>query len=431
MSYNKHGNTIITAYITHIGAGGDGAGVHEGKPVYIPKTAPGDVVEALIQKETKDHRAGKLLRVITPGPDRQAPPCEYFNECGGCALQHMTTDFYRRWKEELVQTTLARAGVEAQTWLPPIFLPAATRRRVTLSAQQTSSGLKLGLHAPRSHQIVPINACHVLEPALNACLPKLKALLQPLIPAGAAASIMLQNIDGALDMLITAKLTNKGKLSLEQHEALAGLSETLNLSRLSLRETERQMPEIHLQRMPVQKTFGNLCVDIPPGAFLQASQAGEDALVHFMLQALPDIKGSTAADLFSGCGTFTGHLIEAGAKVTAVENDKAAIAALQDTRHPVLRTMRRDLFKEPLNIPELAAFDSVVIDPPRAGAKVQMENLAQSDVQTIISISCNPASFARDARVLLDAGYRLMQTQLIDQFTWSEHVEIAGLFITG
>lgn len=418
----------ISVHITYIGAAGDGAGMHEGKPIYIPKTAPGDVAEVQIEKQTKDHAAGRLIRIITPGPERQAAPCQYYDACGGCALQHITPDFYRHWKADLLQATLSRAGAMPDAWLPPVFLPSAARRRITLAAQQTASGLKLGLHAPRSHHIVPIENCLVLEPALDACLPKLAALLHPLIPAGAAASIMLQHVGGALDMLITGRIAAKGKLTLAQHEYLSALTDTLGLSRLSLREQERQTPDIHLERAPVQKTFGALTVHIPPGAFLQASQAGEDALTGFMQGALKDQKIQNAVDLFSGCGTFAGDLIETGAKILAVESDKPAMEALQKTRHPHLKTLRRDLFKEPLSPLELASFDLAVIDPPRAGAKTQMEMLACSGVPTIISISCNPASFARDARILLDAGYKFISVQLIDQFTWSEHCEMAGIF---
>ena len=230
----------------------------------------------------------------------------------------------------------------------------------------------------------------------------------------------------ALDVVLTGPLQTRGKFSLEQDETFGAMAEALDIARLSWRKRDFAPPEIILSRKPVTKKFGAVNVILPPAAFLQASTEGESALVSLVLH---HAKGaSKILDLFSGCGTFTGPLLQSGASVTAIDGDPAAINALAAAKHPNLVARQRNLFRAPLDETELAGFGAVIFDPPRAGAREQAARLARSEIPAIIGISCNPASFARDARILQDGGYRLASLTLVDQFVWSAHAELAGLF---
>lgn len=414
-------NKIVPLTVTEIGAKGDGVALHNGAPVYIPKTAPGDVIEAVIKGER-----GALQKVVTRSPARAHPPCGYFDKCGGCSLQHVTPEFYRDWKTAKVKTALSRAGVEPATWGEPAFLPAATRRRTTMTAIQTRNGVTLGYNEGRSHNVLNIERCLVLDPELEEKTHALRPYLLRLMNDAKTCDVTLQYAGGAVEMVLTGRLQKRGRFSFEQDEALGELAEKLNIARISYREKDFRPPEIILHRKAVVKKFGELSVALPPAAFLQASEEGEQALTALVMNYA---KGGTKfLDLFSGCGTFSGHLLALG-PVTAIDGDGPAINALAQTKYPGLSATRRDLFKNPLKESELSAFDTVIFDPPRAGAAAQVPFLASSETRRIIGVSCNPASFARDARALTDGGYTLASLTIIDQFVWSAHVEIAGLFV--
>lgn len=407
---------IITTAISEIGTQGDGLGVHGGETLYVPKTAPGDIVQ--VRPEGKDY--ARLVSIQTPSPDRVEPPCPHFQKCGGCSLQHVTQQFYTDWKMDRVRSSLERAGVKVKTWNDPIFLPAATRRRTSLAARRNGDKITLGYNPVRSHDILDIKTCLILKPELEAKVQGLRPFLTRLLPDGKTVDITLQHADGLTDMVLTGHFPP----SLDRDETLGELAELLDIARISLRARDFGPVETLLTRKSVTKRFGSISVNLPPAAFLQASDEGEAALTAFVVE---HAKGATkVADLFSGCGTFAGHLLKAGHQVSAFDGDGAAIKALG---RPALKTEQRDLFKNPLSEVELDAFEIVVFDPPRAGAKEQSERLAYSDVPKIIGISCNPGTFARDAALLQEGGYSLQSVTLIDQFTWSAHTEIASVFV--
>lgn len=414
-------NKIVPLTINEIGAKGDGIATHDGASVYVPKTAPGDVIEAALKGER-----GMLQKIVSPSFTRVPAPCPYFDKCGGCSLQHVTPEFYRDWKIAKVKTALARAGVEPATWGEPIFLPAATRRRTTMTAIKTNRGVTLGYNEGRSHNVLNIERCLVLAPAIEEKMQALRPYLLRILGEAKTCDITLQYAGGTFDMVLTGRLQKRGRFSFEQDEALGEIAEKLDIARISYREKDFRPPEIILARKPVVKKFGALNVTLPPAAFLQASEEGEQALTALVVNYAQG--GSKFLDLFSGCGTFSGPLLALG-PVTSIDGDGPAIEALAKVKHAGLNATRRDLFKNPLKETELDGFDTIIFDPPRAGASAQAPFLASSETRRIIGVSCNPASFARDARTLLDGGYTLASLTLVDQFVWSAHVEIAALFV--
>lgn len=420
-------NDVIDIDIFEIGAGGDGVGTYDGRPVYIAKTAPGDRAHIRLESGNSEGYTGRLLSVQTPGPGRATPPCPHFSRCGGCALQHLEEEFYRRWKIEKVQTALRRAGVTISQSEEPVFLPAAPRRRTTLAAFKNGNDIRFGYNEPRTRNILDIKACLILNPALAEKVQALRPYLPALLPERKAVDLMLQYAGGVFDMVLSGPWRMDGEFTLEQLEIFAEMANQLDIARISVREKEFLAPEPVFTRQNVIKRFGALNVALPPGAFLQASTTSEEVLTRIVTGHVGD--ASCVVDLFSGCGTFSGALLETGAQVHAVDGDAEAIRALAATRHSKLTAAQRNLFKDPLSVKELEKFDAAVFDPPRAGAKAQAEILAQSHISKIIGVSCNPASFARDARILQEGDYSLQSLTVIDQFVWSAHVEIIGLFL--
>lgn len=417
----------ITLTIDSIGAGGDGIGTFEGKQVYVPKTAPQDMITARIEKTTAEGHSARLLDIQTPSPQRIAPVCAHFSQCGGCELQHIELQAYRDWKISKVKTLLSRAQIRADKYEEPIFIAANSRRRTTLALLKTNENtLHFGYHEPRSHNIISIKSCTILDPALDKLIQALRPFLLRLAPVKKTLSVTLQSA-GGLDLVLGGEWTQKGTFSLEQNEILAEMAHSLDIARISYREKDFSEPEILLSRTIIRKKFGSLEVSLPPATFLQASDEGEAALCRVVGEYA---KGAqNVADLFSGCGTFAGLMLAQGANVHAIDSDKGAMESLSAIKHPKLTTERRNLFKDALGMRELAAYDAVILDPPRAGAKEQYSILGDTMIPRIISVSCNPATFARDAKIMEDGGFRLKSLTIIDQFIWSSHVELVGLFI--
>lgn len=412
--------------IDHIGGKGDGVALHEDAPVYVPRAAAGDRIRADVSR-SKDALHGRIIDILEPGPGRVAASCSHYAQCGGCQLQHLDDATYRNWKESFVRRQLEKAGLMPAEWLPPVFIPSATRRRVTFAALKKGKDFILGFNEARSSRIVNLSSCLLLTPALDAVRSRLEPFLRRLLPDGKMTDIALQDIDGAVELILTG---DYGSLSFQKMQAVAEMGRALGLARIGWRVTPFSPAETLLQLHPVSKRFGHLHIDIPPGAFLQPSREGEAALVHAVMQGCAGLKNKKIADLFSGCGTFTGHLLEHGT-VYAAESDAAAVAALKKTASAIpqkLNVEKRDLAREPMTVMELKKFDCVVFDPPRAGAKEQSAQLAKSGVSRVIGVSCNPSTFIRDAEILKQGGYDLKSVQLIDQFIWSAHSEIVGVF---
>jgi 23S rRNA (uracil1939-C5)-methyltransferase len=390
-----------------------GDGVAAG-PVFVPRALPGEVVEGELQGD-----ALAAPRIVTPSPDRVAAPCQHYGSCGGCALQHATDAFVAGWKLDVVRQALAAQDIS--TLFRPISTsPPRSRRRAALAGRRTKKGVVVGFHGRASGSIVPVPNCLLVHPELIAALPALEAVTGAGASRKGELTLTVTRSDAGSDLAVTGGKPLDGPL----RATLAGLAEAHGLARLAWDG------ETIAQRQPPEQRFGPARVIPPPGAFLQATAEGEAALLQAAAEALADAR--RIADLFAGCGTFSLPLA-ARAEVHAVEADAGMLAALDRgwRAAPGLKrvtTEARDLFRRPLLAEELARFDAVLLDPPRAGAEAQVAEIARARLPTVAMISCNPVSFARDARALARAGYRLDWVQVVDQFRWSPHVELAARF---
>lgn len=381
-------------------------------PIYVPGTLPGEVVEGTpLDDRLPDPK------IVTPSVNRVKPPCRHARTCGGCQLQHASDAFVAGWKQEVVQTALAGQGLAAD-FLPLVTSPARSRRRATLSARRTRGGVLIGFHARASDTIVDIPDCQLLHAGILAALPGLQALTQTGGSRTTELSFQLTLTRGGPDVVVTGGKPLDAALRMD----LARIVEAHGFSRLTW-----DGETVALRDCPAL-TMGPATVVPPPGAFLQATAEGEAALLAAVSQALGPQK--RVVDLFSGVGTFTLPLATE-MEVHAVEGDAAMTGALDlaarntpDLHRISVET--RDLFRRPLEPDELRGFGGAVIDPPRAGAEAQTDRLARSDIPVIAAVSCNPVTFARDARVLSDSGYRLDWVRVVDQFRWSTHVELVA-----
>jgi 23S rRNA (uracil1939-C5)-methyltransferase len=390
-----------------------GHGIAPG-PLYVPGTLPGEVVDG-----TPDGDRLLDAKIITPSTDRVKPPCRHARACGGCQLQHASDPFVAGWKQEVVQTALAGQGLTAE-FLPLVTSPAQSRRRATLSARRTKGGVLIGFHGRASDTIAEIPDCQLLHPGILAAFPGLQALVMAGGSRTSELSLLVTLTRGGADVVVTGGKPLDGALRMD----LARLVETHTFSRLTW-----DGETVALRDRPAL-TMGQATVVPPPGAFLQATAEGETALLTAVKRALGPQK--RVVDFFSGVGTFTLPLAET-MEVHAVEGDAAMTKALDlaarntpDLHRISVET--RDLFRRPLEPDELNAFSAAVIDPPRAGAEAQTATLAASKIPVIAAVSCNPVTFARDARTLAVSGYRLDWVQVIDQFRWSTHVELVARF---
>jgi 23S rRNA (uracil1939-C5)-methyltransferase len=407
--------------ITSIGHRGDGVVAAADGPLYVPFTLPGESVEVEAWPSHPDRR--HLLRVETESAERITPICPHFGVCGGCALQHWQTASYRAWKRDLVTTALAQAGLPAEIG-DLVDAHGRGRRRATLHARRgTHDVLQVGFAAPRAHHIVAIDRCPILAPELDGAIKACWAIAEALEPAGKPLDIQVTATDGGLDV----DVRGSGALAPARISALARLAELHRLARIT-----RHGELIALRAAPTV-IMGHAKVTLPPGAFLQATAEGEAALAEQVIAHVGRAKN--ILDLFAGVGPFALRLAER-ARVSAADSDEPAIAALASAAKATpglkpLEAMRRDLFRRPFVTPELKAYDAVVFDPPRQGAEAQARQLALSAVPAVVAVSCNASTFARDARLLVDGGYRLEVVTPIDQFRYSAHVEIVALFRRG
>lgn len=390
-----------------------GHGIAEG-PIFASGVLPGEVVEGEVQGDRLVHP-----KIVTPSPDRVKPPCRHARACGGCQLQHASHSFVARWKQQVVETALSGQGLST-AFLPMVTSPPNSRRRATLSARRTKGGVLLGFHARASDTIAEIPDCRLLHPGILAAFPGFQALVQAGGSRSAELSLQVTLTRGGPDVVVTGGKPLDAALRMD----LARLVETHGFSRLTW-----DGETVALRDRPAL-TMGRSSVVPPAGAFLQATTEGEAALIAAVRTALGPQK--RVVDLFSGIGTFTLPLA-AEMEVHAVEGDRAMTAALDLAARNTpdlhrIGTETRDLFRRPLEPDELKPFSAAVIDPPRAGAEAQTDRLAAARVPVIAAVSCNPVTFARDARALVAAGYALDWVQVVDQFRWSTHVELAARF---
>ncbi|MEP7349039.1 MAG: class I SAM-dependent RNA methyltransferase [Sphingorhabdus sp.] len=391
--------------ILRVAARGDGV-TADGR--YVAHAAPGDLLDP----------SGGLIH----GPHHAEPPCRHFPICGGCQLQHVDEESLAAFVADRVTHALSTQQVYAAEIMPVHISPPFVRRRVAVRSAWVGTQFQLGFSTEKSHRIIDLQQCDVMAPELFALIEPLRRFLNPLIERRRDVQIKMAVVDQGVDVLIENWIAR----NLSDHEALSAFAQQYGLARLSL--DEGYGPVSFWEPEPVTVTFAGVAVAYPPYGFLQATPDGEAALV----QAVRNITGEAAlvADLFAGLGTFALSLAT-GRKIYAAEADRDVIAALKyaaDVSHTSIFTEHRDLFRRPLTASELNRFEVVILDPPRAGAKEQVEQLAASSVANIAYVSCNPASFARDAKTLVAAGYKLQRVWPVGQFRWSTHIELVGHF---
>jgi 23S rRNA (uracil1939-C5)-methyltransferase len=400
--------------IKRLGAKADGIAESASGPVFVPKALPGETVTI-----ARDGQRAELVSIDSASPERETPFCPYFDECGGCATQHMKHGYYQAWKQETLAHTLRQARIEAPIE-PLVDAHGDGRRRVTLHVRFPDRAMHVGYMAARSHKIVEIAFCPIAEPALKEQAPVIaRAIGEHLKGARKPLDIQITATQTGLDV----DVRGHGPLKDQDRLSLIDLAARLDLSRLSIHG------DVVVERRPPAIMMGRASVVPPAGAFLQATRRGEETLARFVTDACG--RSKRVADLFSGSGPFALRLAETS-EVHAVEYDQGSMTALDKAFRatPGLRrvsTEARDLFRRPLLTPELNAFDAVVIDPPRAGAEAQAKQLTVSKVPLVVSVSCDAATFARDAAIMMGGGYRLERVIPVDQFKHSPHLEVVGI----
>lgn len=366
-------------------------------------TLPGETIEG-----------GKITR---SSPHRIEPVCCHFTTCGGCVLQHGSAELLAEWKSDLVRKALRAQGLDGEIRSVQTS-PPYSRRRVVFSGRRTKKTVQLGFFERRSETLVPISECHLLLPQIMDALDDLKAIVRLAATRTSIVKLAVTSSDVGLDVAVTSAR----ELNADELTSLAKIAGSF--ARVSWNG------EVILMRVPPAQTFGGASVVPPPGAFLQATVEGEKALVDSVLEGVGH--AGKVADLFSGCGTFSLPISQVS-EVHAVEFDAAMISALETGWRQAQQSKRltvevRDLFRRPVLRSELNSWDAVVLDPPRAGAAAQVAEIAKSDIGRVVHVSCNPATFAREAKTLVEAGFNLDWIDVVDQFLWSAHVELVGCF---
>jgi 23S rRNA (uracil1939-C5)-methyltransferase len=406
------------AAIEAMGAQGHGVASIDGSKTYIPFTLPGERVGVRLSGGKAE-----VVSIEAASPERREPVCRHFGACGGCALQHWDEEAYAQWKTSLVATALARVGLEAPVEALKTY-PLASRRRAAFTALKAKGKVQLGFNAARSHDLVDLVECPILAPQIASALPSLREALGGALPGAGEARILVTAAENGLDCAVEGL-----DLAANRHPAFTRAIEAVPLVRLTWNG------EIVIQKAAPFVLAGDVKVALPAGAFLQAVEACEREMAGFVSSALKEAKAECGAvcDLFAGLGAFT-FPCATSAPVTAFEGNAEAAAALGAAAKTAsglkpVKAVRRDLFRNPLGSFELNAFAAAVCDPPREGAVAQARALAASKIGAAVMLSCDPATFARDAAILCAGGFRLVRLSAFDQFRFSAHVEMAALFL--
>lgn len=412
---------LLDLAVAEMGAQGDGVAPYGGGEVFVPYTLPGDRVRA---RRIGPHHAVPLSWETRSNAHRD-PACPHFTACGGCALQHLDDRGYAAWKVRQIETALSRRGLAEAEITPLARTPPGERRRAAFSAARSGNTAEVGFHAYKSERVVDMRTCPVLDPQIVAIVPALRELCLALVRDRHDAGLLVTQTDSGLDLLVS-RIAAPDRT---QREAVAAFAAAHDIARIAWRRATGTPETLVLRRVP-RVWFAGVFVDIPPGAFLQASRSGEAAIVSAVLAGVGAAK--RIADLYAGCGTLTFPLARQG-RVHAVEGakdlaDALGAAARQSGQAGRVTVETRDLSRRPLLAEELADFNAIVFDPPRDGADAQAAQIARSRAPVVVGVSCNPATFARDARTLVDGGYRLRRITPVDQFLWSPHLELVGLF---
>ncbi|CDZ31446.1 Ribosomal RNA large subunit 23S/tRNA (Uracil-5-)methyltransferase [Neorhizobium galegae bv. officinalis] len=410
--------STVTVTINRLGAQGHGIANGEDGPVYVPYALPG---ETLAIARNGDH--GTVMSTSNPSPDRVTPPCRHFgpdsDACGGCSLQHLADVPYHAFKRNLVVEALKSKGLTPEVGELVIAHPGE-RRRVVFSARRTEKELLLGFNRAETNHIVSIVECPIASPGIVARLEAIRAVGKALATGSETFRIAVLETPAGLD------LAAEGLKPLDDKQRRTVTETVLALKSIARVSVNGEIV-IELQKPLVD--FGGVKVSPPPGAFTQATKPAEDAMAELVLSHVG--KAKRIIDLFAGSGTFSLRLARI-AKVHAVEGDEKSVKALDHAARNTqglkpVSVEKRDLFRRPMMVSELKNYDAVVFDPPRAGAEVQMKELVRSGVKTVVAVSCNPLTLARDLRILVDGGYQIKAVTPIDQFLWSPHVEAVAL----
>jgi 23S rRNA (uracil1939-C5)-methyltransferase len=399
---------VTLSEVIKLAARGDGV-TADGRHVAL--AAPGDMVD--------------IAAAIIPGPHHVVPPCRHFPKCGGCQLQHIDDESYADYLVERIGSALAAQRLQVPEIRLPHLSPPRTRRRASLRAEKVGKRIVFGFNEAVSHFIVDIRECHILLPELFALVEPLRGLMDVLLAPRRTANVSLAWTDQGADIAIDGVSVE----GLAAHEALTDFAQAHRLARLAIDEGYGSEPRWEPE--PVTITFDGIQVGLPIGGFLQATADGEGALIQAVAEAIGG--AASVADLFAGLGTFAVP-VSVKAKVLAVEGARDPALALRMAANRTGRSIaveHRDLFRRPMSDQEIGHFEAVILDPPRAGAKEQAPALARADIGRIAYVSCNPATFARDARTLVDGGWRIEWIKPVGQFRWSTHVELAAAFKRG
>jgi 23S rRNA (uracil1939-C5)-methyltransferase len=436
MTYATSPLPLLELNITRFGAMGDGVGEHQGKPVFVPFTCAGDVIQATVTQETKEEIRAELHQLITPSPQRQTPPCVHFGVCGGCSLQHLNAPTYQAFKQAMLASFIHGMGVDVNLIEPMVEIKAQSRRRAEFKILVHHDVIQVGFFTNKSHDLIDITECPISDPAFMILLPAFKQMLTQLKAPGRLHTLSVTALPHGLD--VTVKL--HAPMTKQDTETLVTFAKQQGIIRLHTQIKTRHESRQH--SAPIDPIclydsgkatvhFAGIDVALPSGAFLQATQEGQEAITSLVTKHLQGRQ--YIADLYSGCGTYSFALIQQATRVAAYEGAAEMAAAMNDAcvRHNLddrMSTTVRDLFTDPLSKKELFHFDGVVINPPRNGALPQIKKISESRVKTVVMVSCNPATFKRDAKQLLGSGYTLTSITPIDQFYWSRHLELVAVF---
>jgi 23S rRNA (uracil1939-C5)-methyltransferase len=424
----------ITLHIDRIGSGGDGIGEAEitlnyqqqKHRIFVPNTLAGEQVTVQPTRLTSQGIKAELTELVTASPMRANPACEIAFSCGGCQLQHMSEDSYRRWKTDQLGALCEKTALMPNRFEPSFFVPQSDRRRARFAFQNRASGVVLGFFARHSHHILELDSCVIMRPELKAILPALQTWLSEGLKAGCKGSLQINMADEGADILLITE-TELGADTLSVLSATAHQTKAARIS--ATRPGQPVAVPIFVAATPHLADSG-LPVAIPAGCFLQSSRSAEAEMQRAICDALAGY--DRIVDLFCGVGTFSAPLLSASKQIWAVDNDEMAVTAYQQAAHhkglaQTLLVSTRNLFDAPIRADELAGFQAAIIDPPRAGAIAQMPHIIASPVEMVVMVSCNPHSLFRDIGQLCDGGFEFDSLKLIDQFVWSTHCEAIAI----
>ena len=424
-SFSPEVGDVVSLEIERLGGLGDGVGCLMEKPVFVPLTAPGDTVRARLTSVGAKLLRAELKEVLAAGRDRAPAPCRHFGECGGCRLQHLAEEVYFNFKEGMLRQALQRAGFDSDTVTRVVGIGAGNRRRAEFQVIADHERARVGFFARRSHRLIDLANCPVLATELERLIPHLRILMPKLTnPPG------LSRVRSALtETGIDATFVSRDAYKNEDFSVLLTFSEENDIARISWSSEEETLTVI--SRRSPQIRAGEVRIDLPQGAFIQATEKGQRVITDEVLEALEGC--ATIADLYAGCGTLTFAIAPAVSRVEAFDGNAAMVGVLKSTakNHGLASRVGaevRDLFRFPLSAQALNRFDAVIINPPRNGAGPQVKSIAESEIPTVVMVSCYPRSLERDAGLLRSGGYLLARAVPLDQFYWSTHLESVLVF---